>query len=294
MPRTESLIQVSDSVSLHTIISKPNTPTSLPTLLLLHFWGGSNRTWTPLVTHLADEVNTIAPSLRGWGESSKPSEPEVYRVGDYASDVSALIQHLETHEPDLLSPGLLLCGHSMGGKMAQVLPTKLENPEVIKGVVLLAPAPSGRFALPDDMREQQIHGYDNFDSAKWVIQNVLLGKPDNVDDEALVILANEVVKGAAEARAAWPSYGMAEDYGKAVVDGLAKFVQAGQKSRVLVIVGELDRVETPENVEARVSGVFSNANASVERMVLEGIGHLSPVEAPQRIAQAIISFLGAL
>lgn len=288
MPQIERLIPVSESVSLHTIISTPTSPTSRSTIILLHFWGGSNRTWAPLIALLENEVSIIAPSLRGWGKSSRPSQIAAYHSADYAADIAGLFRKLEARQPNLFSRGIVLVSHSMGAKIAQLLLTKLNTRELIKAVVLVAPAPAGSFALLDDMREQQIHAYDNIEVAKFVIQNVLLGKPDNVNEAALVSLATDAVSGGPEARAAWPAYGMADELERTVLTEVELFSHAGQPLKILVVVGELDRVETRENVEARVSNVLSSADAMVETMILGNVGHLSPVEAPEQVAQAVL------
>ena len=286
MPQIESFIQTSENISLHTSITTPTTPTSRPTLLPLHFWGGSNRTWAPLTKYLEKEFCIIAPSLRGWGQSSRPSDANAYRIVDYTTDILEMIQELKTHQPDLLSRGIVLVGHSMGGKIVQLLLTKLTT-DLVKGVVLLAPAPSGSFTLPGNMREQQIHAYDSTDSAAVVMQNVLVGKPDNVDQKTLNSLATDAVSASAEAKAAWPAYGMVEDLEQTLIQTLS---HAAQTPRVLVMVGELDRVETPQNVKTRVSELLETAGVDVKTITLENVGHLSPVEAPRQISEAVLEF----
>lgn len=236
---------------------------------------------------LEDEFNSIAPSLRGWGQSSKPSRSNAYRILDHAADIDGLIQGFRTQQPHLFAHGIILVGHSMGGKIAQLLLASLADYSLVKGLVLVAPAPSGGFALPEDMREQQVHAYDNNDSATFVMENVLLGKPDKVDQN---MLAEDATSGSPEAKAAWPAYGMAEDHEHTVVAALKRYSHEAQIPRILVVAGELDRVETPENIEKRVSKVLSDAGASVQTVTLQDVGHLIPVEAPELLSQAVSRF----
>lgn len=294
MPYREVSITASKDISLHTVISTPQNPSDRPALLLLHFWGGCNRTYRPLIKLLDNKYTIIAPSLRGWGQSSRPDDPKAYRMTDHAADFVGLLQNLRSDEPELLANGVVLVGHSMGGKIAQLLPTYTGVGPLVKGVILVAPAPTGSFALPEDMREQQIHGYDSTGSAYFVVANVLLGKPDNVTEDIITDTVSDAVSASSGARAAWPRYGMAEDYEGVVAEGMKKFTAAGISPKVLVVVGELDRVETPANVERRVAKVLGNAGADVKTESLSDIGHLIPLEAPQKLASALTSFVDSL
>ncbi|KAK3614958.1 hypothetical protein LTR56_026901 [Elasticomyces elasticus] len=216
MSQTEQIIQVSEDIHLHTIISTPNQPTTpaRPTLVLFHFCSGANNTYCPLITHLCSDFALIVPSLRGWGESSRPTNPGAYRTADYGADMVALLQKLSSESPELFSNGVVLVGHSMGAKIAQWLLTQqhlLPRSTMIRGIVLLAPAPAGSHSLPLEMREQQVHGYDNAASAEFVVQNVLLGRLDAVSDRIVGEIVADAVAGSEGARAAWPRYGMGED-----------------------------------------------------------------------------------
>ncbi|KAK0303353.1 hypothetical protein LTR82_017576 [Friedmanniomyces endolithicus] len=291
MPQIEQTIQVSEVIHLHTIISTPNQPTSptRPALVLFHFWGGANNTYRPLITHLCSDFALIVPSLRGWGESSRPTNPGAYRTADYGADIVALLQKLNSDSPELFSNGVVLVGHSMGAKIAQWLLTQqhLLPPSVmIRGLVLLAPAPAGSHSLPPEMREQQVHAYDNAASAEFVVRNVLLGRLDAVSDRVVGDIVADAVSGSEGARAAWPRYGMGEDFEDAV-RGYGKY---GGALRVLVLVGELDTVETEQSVKKRTVGVLLQSGAGVKAVTLSGTGHLSPVEAQEEVADAIRGF----
>ncbi|KAK1038533.1 hypothetical protein LTR74_018787, partial [Friedmanniomyces endolithicus] len=200
MSQIERIIQVSEDIHLHTIISTPNQPTTpaRPALVLLHFWGGANNTYRPLITHLCSDFALIVPSLHGWGDSSKPANSEAYRIADYGADVVALLQQLNFSAPELFANGVVLVGHSMGAKLAQFLLTQqhLLPPSVmIRGMVLLAPAPAGSHSLPPEMREQQVHAYDNAASAEFVVRIVLLGRPDAVSDRVVGEIVADAVAG---------------------------------------------------------------------------------------------------
>ena len=296
MPHKALSISVSKTITLHVLLSTPPKPPKHPTLLLLHFWGGSNQTFQPAISLLKDNYNIIVPSLRGWGQSSRPSDTQAYRAADYAKDIVSLLRTLQTEQPDILTGGIVLAGHSMGGKIAQILLTDAEVvAPLVKGMVLIAPAPAGSFALPEAMQEQQIHAYDSAESATFAVENVLLGRADNVTEAVRAGIVSDAISGSREARAAWPEFGMAEDFEDAVMKSVSAYSSTGgARLQVLVIVGELDRVETPANVESRVAMRLRDAGAEVETALLSGVGHLIPLEAPERMASAIASFLARL
>ena len=176
MGLTEEIISLlsspgTNSIDLHTIFSTPSsTTTTKPALLCLHFWGGSNRTFLPLISERSKTNDTaiLAPSLRGWRESSKPADPEAYHIAHFVDNIVRLLAHLRAHKPELLQNGFVLVGHSMGGKIAQVLPTRPEVAEFVRGVVLIAPAPCGSFRLPEEMREVQVKAYESERRAREV------------------------------------------------------------------------------------------------------------------------------
>ena len=59
---------------------------------------------------------------------------------------------------------------------------------------------------------------------------------------------------------------------------------------MLVLVGELDTVETEQSVKKRTVGVLLQSGAGVKAVTLSGTGHLSPVEAQEEVADAIRGF----
>ena len=280
-----------NDVELHTIITKLTPASDYPTLLLLHFWGGSNRTYARLISQLQTKFNIVAPSLRGWGRSSRPDNQQAYRIEDYAEDISDLIVYLKTQRPALVGNGVLLAGHSMGGKIAQVLLLRSELKDILKGLVLIAPAPAKSFQLPTaEMREQQRNAYNSIVSARFVFENVGIAHPDAIGQAEIAALAEGAVGGSEPAKVAWPEYGMGEDYGDAVVKAVRKTWQMGQL-KVLVVSGKLDQIETPSNVEIEVVERLRGAGADVTMKTLDDVGHFIPVEAPEALAGNIETFV---
>ncbi len=164
----------------------------------------------------------------------------------------------------------------MGGKVAQLIAGR-DPPPGLKGVVLIAPAPPTPLELPDDMKAQQISAYNTPESAEFVVRNVL--SSSRLSDDTVKMLVEDMMRGNEWAKRAWPEYGMSED----ILEGVK-----GVRVPVLVIAGELDRVETLERVKRDVLG---NLEAEKEMVVLEGMGHLLPLEVPERVAGLIKGFI---
>ena len=100
-----------------------------PTLLFLHNWGGSAKTWDAVVNALPEQ-DTAASTQRGWGESARLGGP--YGLQQSADDVEAILEQLDLSE-------VVLVGYSMGGKVAQIVAGR--GAPTLTGLILVAPAP---------------------------------------------------------------------------------------------------------------------------------------------------------
>ncbi|KAJ6613623.1 Alpha/Beta hydrolase protein [Mycena sp. CBHHK59/15] len=282
-------IATAPETTLQVLTSLPSSVNTKPTILFIHFWGGSTRTFGALAARLGADFPLILPALRGWGASTGPADPAAYKIIDNADDIKALVAHLQADraltDGGLFQHGLVLVAHSMGAKIAQVLAARGDLGGLLKGLILIGPAPLGRLDLPAEMREQQITAYSSRESAELALTYVLLGS--DVGANELRLLVDDCVGGSEQARTAWPKYGTREDY-----EGLV-FAENGRaeiRIPVEVVVGGLDKIETAERVDERVVQVLKKAGASVTVTVLEGVGHLMPVETPEQLEVIVRKF----
>ncbi|KAF9075645.1 Alpha/Beta hydrolase protein [Rhodocollybia butyracea] len=256
-------------------------PTSTyPTLIFLHFWGGSSLTFQSLIHQLTQSnhgVHALAPDFRGCGNSTGPSRLGSYTIPDLASDITALIQRVQ------ISPlGYILVGHSMGGKVAQFIASRLPDTLKLRGLFLIAPAPLGKLELDQEAKEQQQHAYDSPESAEFVFRNILLSADTTVSSETLESLGNDAVRTSDFVKRAWPTYGMAEDYSE---------MYNSLKVPVKIAVGTDDRIETLVRVRSEVYEKLSQVEEA-DFIVLPGVGHLSIIEAPEPLAKELQAFMG--
>lgn len=252
------------TLSVHSTTTSNTIPTTLqaPALIFLHFWGGSSRTFSKLTPLLSSTYPIFTIDFRGWGSSTGPPSPEAYSISNLADDIQSLVPLL----PEIASRGYVLIGHSMGGKVAQLLASR--RPSGLKGVLLVAPAPAGPLILPSkEMKEQQMKAYDSPEAAGFVVREVLTAGA--LEEEEVKMLVEDTQRGNKWARKAWPAYGMEEDYSADLCD---------IEVPVRVVVGGQDKVEPLERVRKEVQ---EKINIDIERrdlsmIVIEGSGHMLP------------------
>jgi pimeloyl-ACP methyl ester carboxylesterase len=86
-------------------------PGAGPTLVFLHYWGGAARTWRPVTDRLPGRA-ALAIEARGWGRSRKLPGP--YTLEQLARDTHEIVN-------DAGVTDYILVGHSLGGKVAQLV-----------------------------------------------------------------------------------------------------------------------------------------------------------------------------
>lgn len=236
------------------------------------------------MVELGPTYNRLALSLPGWGKSFRPDKETDYTIASYTKHVATAISSLKEKHPSFCTNGFIVFGHSMGGKIAQYLLTIEAIAEDIKTIVLIAPAPPTAFELPEEMQEQQIHAYDNIESAIYVIKNVLLSRPDAINEGPIAKIALDAVGASELAKRAWPKFGMQEDILELVTAGLKMRQDKGLSNHFLAFGGVMDQVEKPDDVLAKTVAPLTEAGAHIHWAITH-TGHLSILERPDEIAK---------
>jgi pimeloyl-ACP methyl ester carboxylesterase len=220
------------------------------TLVFLHLWGGSHRTFAPVIARLTSGCAVVSYDHRGYG------------ISELADDALAVIAELGVSR-------YILIGHSMGGKVAQLAASR--RPKGLAALALIAPAPP-RPAVDAKAAEALIHAFDSRATISDALQNILTERPLPPDLREQVI--NDGLAGNREAQLAWP------------LDGITKDITAATRAievPVQVLAGRQDRVDPPESLEANLLPYIPGARMTI----LEGTGHLSPLEVPEQIAKEL-------
>jgi pimeloyl-ACP methyl ester carboxylesterase len=238
-----------------------------PALVFIHYWGGSRRTWSGVIARLSKRFRCIAVDLRGWGRSDRHTDD--YSLFTQADDIEGVIEALKVKD-------FVLVGHSMGGKIAQILASR--RPDGLRAVVLVAPAPPTPLHAPDAQKQSMLASYTTPEGIGDALK-VISRRPLTTAQRLQV--TEDSLGGAEAAKVAWVSQGMALDISKQA---------ASITVPVCVIVGSADQVEKEAALREAVLPLVPRAKFES----IEGVGHLSPLEGPDEVAEAISDFLAEL
>jgi pimeloyl-ACP methyl ester carboxylesterase len=235
-----------------------------PALAFLHYWGGSSRTWQAVIERLAGKARCIALDQRGWGKSTATDDR--YDLSAMADDVETIAQRLGLNR-------FVLVGHSMGGKVAQILAGR--GPSGLMGLVLVAPAPPTPMPASAAQRAAMLASYG---SREGVLQALTVLTAQPLPDKLREQVVEDTLAGAPEAKRTWTERGMIEDISVGLI---------GVTIPTTVVIGDRDQVEH----EAALRKAFARFLPQATFRVLEGVGHLSPLQAPDVIVDACLDML---
>lgn len=236
-----------------------------PTLLFLHFFGGSADTWNGVTAILKNNFRCVSYDHRGWGRSDKPATS--YSISELAEDTLALIKSLDLKN-------YIIVGHSMGGKIAQYIAAR--KPSGLQKLVLVAPSPSTSTIPREDELAGMRQAYTSLESINHVIDHVF--KAGDLAPQAREQLISSIRNHNEYSRLGWIDLAMQEDV-SAGVDSIAV--------PTLIIAGENDLVDPPEHLEAKVKALIPRS----EITIIENVGHLSMLQKPEKVAALIENFI---
>jgi pimeloyl-ACP methyl ester carboxylesterase len=253
-----------------------------PLVVLAHGMGDSRDAYRPVAPRLvAAGYRVAAVDLRGCGESS--AEFPSYSRTDIAGDLVALVRHLG-------GPAVLV-GHSISGGAATI--AAVRAPELVSGVVELAPFTRAQTVRPGDLRVRRYRR-----GMFLLARAALLGSVP-----AWLGYLDLATPGARPAD--WPARlaGIEADLRRPGRMGVLRRMgqaaptdagaQLGNvRCPVLVVEGSLD----PDWVDPRAEGeaIVAALPAGLGRLeVIEGSGHYPHVQHPDEVASLVVDFLRA-
>ena len=237
-------------------------------VVFLHGLGGTRSSWGPQLRGLCDQFRCIAWDMPGYGDS-EPVEDLTYAT--IADRLVALFDELGLAKPDLV-------GLSFGGMHA--LHTAIRHPDRVGRLVLADSSPA--FGMDgttvDDWTRDRLqptdNGYTPADIAESVIDAItarqLTGQIRHETIEAFGKISPAGFRAAVECL---PKNDVRDELGSILHE-------------TLIIVGELDQ-ETP----VQYAQVLSDGLPNAELTILDGVGHLSPAEDPDRFNASVRRFL---
>jgi pimeloyl-ACP methyl ester carboxylesterase len=240
-------------------------------ILFIHGFPFDHLMWRQQVAALGD-WQCIAPDLRGAGTSRVPDSPEEYSMAEYAMDLIRLLDHHRVEQA-------VACGLSMGGYIIFELLRRF--PERVRAAILCntkaaadtPEAKQGRDQMAARARQDGAGAV-----ARELLPKLLAGatrerQPDIVREVSEMMTRQPVagIVGALRALRDRPDS-----------TPLLERIDVP----VLVVAGEDDQI-TP------AAGMRSMASAIPEAkfVLVPGAGHLTPLEQPQAVTEAMREFL---
>jgi pimeloyl-ACP methyl ester carboxylesterase len=249
-----------------------------PTVVMLHGFTGSKENWYPLARALGGRYRLLVPDLPGWGESQrKPGED--YGFSAQAERVAAFLRALSPDRP------VVLLGHSMGGGIAALVAARL--PELVAKLGLLDAA-GVRFR-------------DNrFGRAVLAGQN-----PFAVDDAASLQRYIDTVFFDPDAKPwiPWPASAALiarrradAGFEQAVLDRIGRGpdsllpgeAAARIRQPTLLLWCRQDAVIDPSALD-----LYAARIPQARGVLLDGCGHMSLMERPRQVADAVVKLVDA-
>ena len=244
------------------------------TMILLHAGVADSRMWDEPAQRLASQFRVVRFDMRGFGSTRLPNG-----AFSYADDVQRVIEAGR-------SKAVWLVGASFGGRVA--IDVALSCPELVTGLVLIAPAVSGfqptgeivDFGNAEDelLESGQLEAAAELNVRMWVdgpfrTEAQVDGSiRRNVFDMQLAAFEQPEPENADSIQLQPPAIGRLEEI----------------QVPVLIITGALDVpdfVALSEFLEGRIP--------DVERIVVPDAAHMVSMECPQRVAAWISEFVEA-
>jgi len=237
-----------------------------PALVLLHFFGGSSRSWRGVMDRLPPDLTCVAVDLPGFG-GSDPPEPGC-TVESQAAAVEALLDRLGLGRRAVV-------GHSMGGKIALVLAAR--RPEQNPALVLVAASPPGPEPGDEAQRRELAASHGRREAMEALVRKITR-RP--LDPDTFRATVDDHLRAHHRAWSWWLQHGVQED-----LSALAARV----RSSALLLSGGADPVFKPD-LHRMVAARLPHAR---QRTIPE-VGHLLPLEAPDQLAAILQDEIGRL
>lgn len=239
-------------------------------LFCLHFLGGSARTWDPLTRELAGRMRIVPIDLPGFGEARSVTG---YSVDDMADHVTRAIA--------AAAPARFrIAGHSMGAKVALLLARRAQDGDEalagLTGLILVSGSPPSPEPIPEDRRTKMLAWIDadadtRAREARDFVRANVCRQLDAEDEDRAV---EDVLRADPAAWRAWLQSGSKEDLCERI--GILRLP-------ALVLAGSEDADLGPDAQQALTMPHLPHGRLTV----IEGVGHLLPLERPNELARLL-------
>ncbi|WP_225998897.1 alpha/beta fold hydrolase [Paenibacillus sp. BJ-4] len=237
-------------------------------IILLHGFCGSSSYWDEVVPLLSRSYRCIVPDLRGHGRSDAPLG--AYTIDQMADDVLKLQEQLDI-------PQAAWFGHSLGGYLTLSAVQRYAERLTAFGLIhstAYADTEEGKEKRNKAVSTIQIEGITSF------VDGLVPGlfAPDHVESmPGQLLKAKEIGYKTPPQGAVGTSLAMRERSDR-------RDVLSGSVLPALLVAGEQDHAVPPART-------FTTDRPGVTQVTIPTAGHMSLFEAPELLANAILSFL---
>ncbi len=241
-----------------------------PAVTFLHGIGGNRTNWHDQLPQFGRNFHAIAWDARGYGASDDYAGP--LEFADFSADLIRVLDHFKVTRAHLV-------GNSMGGLIA--MDFCLRNPARV-ATLTICDSLTGFQHLTEEQRREFIRlrkeplmqGKEPKDIAPVVAQT-LIGKSARPGSFERVVASISALH--------------KESFIK-TIEGGANYARVLELEKIAVpthmVVGDEDRLTPPEmsrEMAARIAGA--------RLTIIEGAGHLSNIEQPEKFNRAVLAFL---
>ena len=249
--------------------TRPPAPNDRPVFVTSHCFGFSRREWTVVADILADQYRIVAIDMPGFGAAHDLAGYTMEEMAKAFADV--------IHELGLTR--YVLIGHSMSGKIAQILASRagkdLGLTVAPEKLVLITPTPLGREVGDASIRDYLLAATKTRqDADEFIRTHSGLPLSPAVHERTV----QDYLLASRPAWEAWLWHGVQEDW----IDRCSPV-----STETLLIAALQDPMWGPDMQQKLTMPHLSNA-----RMERIDTGHLVPLEAPDQLAAILGEFVG--
>jgi pimeloyl-ACP methyl ester carboxylesterase len=270
--------------------------------LYVHGLGGASTNWTDLAALLAVRFDGWAVDLPGFGRSQPPRRAR-YSIRGHVRAVVDVLEHVRDQPGEGAGRPVHLVGNSLGGLVSVLVASR--RPDLVASLTLISPAMpvyrvptafSGALLLllvpgVPSLASRRIGGISPEESVRAMVR-MCFGDPSRVPPERLEQAVLEMRERAeqpwADRALVGSMRGLLSSYLKV---GAANAWRAARSLAVptLVIWGDRDRLVDPA-LAPRLAEVVPDSRL----LVLDGVGHVAMIEAPEATARAVLGMVESL
>jgi pimeloyl-ACP methyl ester carboxylesterase len=272
--------------------------------LYVHGLGGASTNWTDLAALLAVRLDGWALDLPGFGHSQPPPRGR-YSIRGHVRAVVDVLEHIRRQPGEAAGRPVHLLGNSLGGLVSLIVASR--RPDLVGSLTLISPAmpvyrvpPAFSRALlllllpgATSLAERRLAGagITPEQSVRAMIR-MCFGRPDRVPRERVEQAVEEMRIRAGQP---WADRALAGSM-RALITSYLRVGRANAwrmagslQQPTLVIWGDRDKL-----VDPALAPKLAAAVPDARLRVLQDVGHVAMLEAPEPTARAVLGMLEAL